>query len=760
MSAVIKEAERLHKLGFAILWIKPKSKAPVKSKWTTGPREEWSSLRDSYRQGFNVGVRLGSPSKIAGKYLAVIDIDVKSTDVKHRAEAEAAVAELFPNLPKDVIQVMSGRGNGSSHIYVVTEKPASPIKKRVSNEKVKVYMPSADANASQREVLSEEDINEGIRLRPAWEIAVMGEGQQVLLPPSLHPDSGREYIWAKKLGGVQSLTTMDFGSKTKDLIRSATQDWKPRVVDLVGSTLPTDIVNLIMRGECEDRSAALFKVGIAMVREGFTDHDIMTVLTDTSLGLGTVAYEHTKNSSRERAANWVFNYTIKKCRKEVDSSYQFEEAVEVTELSEEAQAAQAEEILGGDWRLRLERNGPTGVNANKPRITVKNLVLILENDVGSGVFQRNLFWNRDTYGCDTPWGGLKGQSLNDDEILKIKHWLLNRHRIEPNLNALYEAVGMLALKNAFHPVRDYINSLEWDGIERLDTWLKDYLHATGPEPYVSEVSRKIVCAMVARVFEPGIKFDHMPILEGDQGMGKSSAVRIMASSKWFADNLPDLRTTDARLNLQGKWVVELGELANLKKSDVENVKNFITTQSDLVRAPYGRKHMDIPRQSVLFGSTNEKEYLKDKTGNRRFWPVRVGQCKFKELATVRDQLIAEAHFVWASLGEQLWLSKEAALQADIVQRSKVSEDLESIMLGEFVDFLEKGAKTINDDVFNLSSFRTKELFEDGPFNKYKADDYHVKHTTRILRNLGFESFGSRGFTKWRKPKSQKEGEIR
>lgn len=748
---VLKEAKRLHKLGFAILWIKPKSKAPVKSKWTTGPRESWENLESSFKPGFNLGVRLGTPSKLAeGKYLAVLDIDVKSSEERHRIEAEKAVRELFPEIPKDVVQVMSGRGNGSSHIYILTPSPAAPSKRKVSVDKVKVKMPSAAINPAQRGLLSDEDLNEGFRMRPAWEVAVMGEGQQVLLPPSVHPDTGKNYAWKKRIERLDDLTILEIGRKEKQFERSFTFDWKPDVRDIFTSSLPNEIIDILVEGNVEDRSAALFKVAIAMIKEGWTDQQIMTALTDPNYALGEVAYEHAKTQSRERAANWIFNYTIKKARKETDANTQFEREVETVELDEAQAMAQEVEIAQHDWRSQIERNGPTGHNANKPRCSLKNVILVLENEVSKGVVQRNLFSNRDTYGCETPWGGKTGHAITDDDVVVIKEWFSNRFRFEPSLALIYEALTAIAVKNGFHPVRDYILSIEWDGVERLDTWLKDYVSAKAPEPYLSDVSRKIICAMVARVFQPGIKFDSMPVLEGDQGVGKSSAARILASEQWFADHLPDLRHPDARLNLQGKWVTEMGELASLKKSELETVKAYISSQSDHVRAPYGRKAMDLKRQSVFIGTTNESFYLKDKSGNRRYWPIPVGQCDFQGLQAVRDQLFAEAYFVWSTLGEKLWLEGESKHQAESLQATRMAEDEETVMAEKFDDFLEAELRKNGDSQFNFQGFRLSQLFDGfGPFSSTKSDMNHLLLAARILKSRGFEKYTSSGNSKWK-----------
>jgi P4 family phage/plasmid primase-like protien len=287
-----------------------------------------------------VGVRLGTPSLVGGLYLGVIDIDVKSTNPKHRLEAEKAVAELFPTVNGHDPRVLSGRGNGSSHIYIGTLKPALPAKYKVSKDFEKVKMPSAAINARQKELLTENELKEGWRIRPAWEIAVMGEGQQVVLPPSTHPDTGANYAW-KHVMVKPILQKLDLGHKDKTIDRSPTNDWLP----IECSSLSSEVLDLLKDGRFEDRSAGLFVVAKQMVRENFTDQAIMSVLTNPGFELGKTAYDHASTTSRARAANWIYNYTLKKVREDFDARLQFDEVVETVLLSDEAARIQASELL-------------------------------------------------------------------------------------------------------------------------------------------------------------------------------------------------------------------------------------------------------------------------------------------------------------------------------------------------------------------------------------------------------------------------------
>jgi predicted P-loop ATPase len=757
MTPVMKEAKRLYDLGFAILWIKPKSKAPVKSKWTQGPRDSWDYLKGTYKPGFNVGVRLGTPSKIGDKYLAVIDIDVKSTEKRHQIEAEKAVKELFPSLPESIAQVMSGRGNGSSHLYIVTAEPTPPQKRKVSLDKIKALMPSAAVNNAQREALSEEDLNEGYRIRPAWEIAVMGEGQQVVLPPSTHPDSLKEYAWKTRVESIKDLYQLDLGRKQKTSTsdRTTTEDFKAVPVDLISSQLSSEIVELVLHAECDDRSAALFKCSIAMIKEGFTDHEIMSVLTDKNNELGKASYDHAKTDSRARAANWIYNYTLKKARHETDARLQFNEEVEVSLLSDEEAEKQILELqTPHDWRNLIERNGPKGVNANTPKPTLKNLILILTNEVAPDVFRRDVFAYRDFYGHSTPWGGVKGALISDEDAIKIKVWLGKRFRFEPKKESVFEVMTYLAELNSFDPVKDKLDALvEWDNVNRLDTWLKDHFEAEGEPEYLSQVFTKWMVAMVMRVYKPGAKFDWMPIFEGAQGIGKSSFGRLLVGDKYFLDWLPNLSDKDSALSLQGAWSVELGELSILKRSDVEAAKAFITRTIDKVRPPYGRKWIESPRRCVFFGTTNSDTYLRDDSGNRRFKPVKVGQLDFEVFERERDQLFAEALFIYRNEIETertLELEGKAKVFELEIQSEKMILDESDLMHESILEFMEKQKKNPTENPFDFTKFKIKDLFNDfGPLGDRKGDIRDTMFAGKALRALGGVKMKMHGLIYWK-----------
>jgi predicted P-loop ATPase len=230
-----------------------------------------------------------------------------------------------------------------------------------------------------------------------------------------------------------------------------------------------------------------------------------------------------------------------------------------------------------------------------------------------------------------------------------------------------------AKRNPWHPIRAYLDGLTWDGTNRLDDLLAVYFGAEA-SPYASAVGRCMLIAAVARVRVPGCKVDSMPILEGAQGTFKSTALRVLAGESWFTDAEIDPTSKDASMAIRGRWLVEMGELHAMRRSEVNQLKAWITRQTDRQRDPYDRRMSDNPRQSIFVGTTNQEEYLRDETGNRRFWPVRVGTLDLARIKADRDQLWAEAAKRHAD-GEPWWLSGELEQQAGAQQAERFQADV-------------------------------------------------------------------------------------
>ncbi|MBN8615405.1 MAG: DUF3854 domain-containing protein [Deltaproteobacteria bacterium] len=265
-----------------------------------------------------------------------------------------------------------------------------------------------------------------------------------------------------------------------------------------------------------------------------------------------------------------------------------------------------------------------------------------------------------------PWSGLAREGLDvaDAHIVELAVWMNEHVDCAIGTAPLFEAVDAVARRMPFDPVRVYLERLAWDGVARLDRWLFDFggVVVDGDENpaeltrYVETVGARWMISAVARVFEPGCKVDHMLVLEGPQGVGKSKLLAaLVPEALWFSDHIPDLHDKDAKLAVHGPWIVEWSELAQLRRADVETVKAFITTQRDDLRPPYGRARVELPRRCVFAGSVNPDGagWLTDPTGARRFWPVSVRCADAEGVARARDALWAEAVHRYRA-GEPWW----------------------------------------------------------------------------------------------------------
>ena len=308
--------------------------------------------------------------------------------------------------------------------------------------------------------------------------------------------------------------------------------------------------------------------------------------------------------------------------------------------------------------------------------------------------------------------GLDGFHVLDDAAID-RLWLAvdQRFKFLPANDFFSTVVKDFARANKFHPVRDYLNGLKWDGVERLDTWLIAYAGATDTK-YTRAVGALVLIAAVRRVRKPGCKFDEMLVLEQpQQGTDKSSALAALAvNDDWFSDDLP-LNVEGKRVieMLRGRWIIEAAELSGMKKADVEHLKAMLSRRIDRARMAWGRLPIETPRQCVIIGTTNKSEYLRDTTGNRRFWPVLVKAFKIDELKRDRDQLWAEAA-ARETRGEQIRLARELWPAAAGEQQQRLAADPFVVVLDHYLG--DKQGKICSVDVWTILDLRGAQLTQE------------------------------------------------
>jgi predicted P-loop ATPase len=382
---------------------------------------------------------------------------------------------------------------------------------------------------------------------------------------------------------------------------------------------------------------------------------------------------------------------------------------------------------------RSRAANPLGIRQelNRHALT-KNLVLFDE-------FSQRIILNR-----PVPRPGLKMPKTfeprpweDTDAIALIEH-LNARGFKRVGRETVHDVILLEARTHGFHPVRDYLEGLQWDGVQRLDRFLLDFCGAViegatetqkaQHETYISAVTRAFFISGVARIMSPGCKVDATLILEGEQGSLKSSLLRALAvNDSWFSDSLPhDLASKDARQHLAGVWIVELSEIAQLRRSEVESLKNYLSCQIDRYRPPYARFDVAVPRQNIFIGTTNAEVYLHDTTGNRRFWPVKITTIRLAEARMIVDQLWAEAVDAWRKK-EKWWLPDRIEKIAAAQQEGRLERDPWFEDVARFVDSRIPGGWITTADVFGHLDVDIS-----------RRDRSHEMRVGTILREIGCE----------------------
>jgi len=335
------------------------------------------------------------------------------------------------------------------------------------------------------------------------------------------------------------------------------------------------------------------------------------------------------------------------------------------------------------------------------------------------------------------------RAIIDDDYTSVSSALSRAYGLCFSMPQVQQAISSVARESSYHPIKDWLGGLDHDGTERLDTWLSDFLGAEDT-PYTRGIGRLFLIGMVARIMRPGCKFDYTLILEGKQGIRKSTACKVLAGEKFFSDSLPPIRegSKDLASHLAGKWLVEVAEMSAASRADTEALKAFLTRTHETYRPAYGRNEVTQPRQCVLVGTTNRTEYLRDATGDRRFWPVKCGvngePCDIDGLRDARDQLFAEAYLAFID-GETWWPSRE--FEAEHIQ----AEQVQRFECDPWEEMIIAHAETTQNDRLTVTELLTQVIDKKAPS---RADSARVK---AILQRLGYVEGRTAKARHWSKP---------
>lgn len=732
--------EHLVGQGFAVIWLRTKTKKPFEDDWTTRPVASWADLRATYRDGHNAGVRLGEPSKVGGLYLHVLDFDVR--DPNHLVEALAALKRFLKDHTA-YPTVISGSGGASRHFYFLSERPFRG--KKLARSDVKIT--GADGKEHW-----------------AWEIDLFGTGKQVVLPPSVHPDTGKPYVWERPfdfdlvemgLGPViPSATVEKWGADLARLAPNLSDDEdllayvRRQPLGLKEGEVKQILKDLPHNDWCEDRDGWL-QVGMALHHEFEGKERGFELWCEFSKASPKFNAKDQKRVWRsfDGKAKPVRMATLVKAAADARFAKQYagdgfdDDKIETSGEDDLLADDDDDEDPAGDddlnethkvetdWLSLLDRNEEGAV---KP--TLHNVALLIEHDVRTaGVARLNAFTGEvvkrnvperltrarrrakpalqldgPVWDLNDPVNGDLWSDSMDNAVRRMIEAPVTQggYGLKITDRDLGAAVDLAAHRAQFHPIREYLEGQTHDGTPRVETLFIDYLEADDT-PYTRQVARMFLIAAVARVYEPGHKFDFAPILEGLQGKRKSTFIQVLGRH-WFAELDGDFHDSKQMVELmQGSWIMEIPELSGFGRADVRTIKAFVSRQQDKTRLAYAHRAAVFKRQCVFIGSTNDRQYLKDDTGGRRWWPI---ECRASEIDT--DQLTENVDQIWAEATAMyremraarprgtlpLYLSDSAAkIEALRIQEDRRVEDEVDALVGRLEAWLDKPIVAFDDE---------------------------------------------------------------
>ncbi len=718
--------------GAALHWLKPKSKAPADEGWSTAEVNDLDALTRKYEVGQNIGIRLGQFSKTPAGYIHVIDVDIR--DPGQADDAWEAVRSLLHLDVAKFPSVVSGSGGESRHIYVLTEKPLKNGKIAKSEGFSVVFDPKLGRETKKFD----------------WEIDFFGTGKQVVAPPSIHPDTGHPYRWEREfdwdlldlgIGPVVDTSGWPVSGAEEDdddddddlfaIVRAEPLDLAENEVDGYIADLPEEWV--------EDRETWL-TVGAALSHQykggqigfdkwcdwsrqsdKFNLRDSKIVWRSFKGAKNPITFRSIIQGAQEQRLR--SNLPVLSIQEEKDP---LDDLLGSGQLVVRVEHSAAKVNPVADWTSLLARNeegAPTG--------TLHNSKLIIENDVRVfGCVAFNQFRNsivlinkpkqavRDREHVKKQMIQLEGEIWEVPDPVNGTGWT-DSHSYQMRLmieapkgqggygvkisdRDLLHGLDIVATGNRYHPVRNYLElcASNWDGKLRAENLFVKYLGCENT-PYHREAARLMLLGAVVRIFEPGHKFDFVPILEGIQGKRKSTFIRVLGRN-WSSELAGDFHDQKAMVEqIQGSWIVEIPELQGFSKADTNVLKAWLSRQSDKARLAYKRFTEDFPRQCIFIGSTNDDEYLRDHTGGRRFWPIKCQLPADVEIDT--DGLEREIDMIWAEAvliyremrrtckltHLPLYLtSEEAKREATELQESRRVETATDMLAGEIQAWLD------------------------------------------------------------------------
>ena len=668
--------------GAALHWLKPGKKRPIEENWSSAPRYDEAALRSQHRPGANIGIRLGEPSKIGDQYLHLIDLDIRKDALAD--EAWDALLEMLPQA-RSFPTVQSGSGGESRHIYLLADRPFS--------SKLLVRSPGS-------EMVWDDDKGREVK-KSDWQIEFYGTSKQAVLPPSIHPDTKLPYRWLKPFN--TQLLSLGVGPFVAD---ETIEAWGARASDSDASDEDDDLLAAVLATPLDIDDAEVART-LSDLPDDWADDREQWVKVGQALHHqyegGQNGFERWCEWSRQsdkfdaKDSGKVWKSFKGRTGRPVRFAtlIQAAQAVRVTRDTELVPVIESKvsidlsKLLGIDepavsagqgaspaqkpaapdgpsWKQKLHFGEKGDIKAS-----AANTALIVANDPRTaGIFCFNHFTRsirirfkptkvrgKHEQGTINLIGSL-WHDLNPVDGNPVMKAHLSSLRImvdaktgrggyafKPTLQDIEGAIDDCSQANAFHPVQEYLESTVWDGVARAETLFIDYLGADDT-PYHRAAARLMLLAAVTRVYEPGHKFDYVPILEGVQGKGKSTFISILGHL-WAQELVvTDVEKPDKMIEqMQGAWIMEIPELQGFRKAEVNALKGFVTRQVDKARLAWERGVGEYPRQCIFIGSTNDDTYLRDPTGGRRWWPI---ACNIEDqIDNIR--LRREVDQIWAEV---------------------------------------------------------------------------------------------------------------